>query len=121
MASGCAVGWPNLNIADVAGAVLSWFVVRGAKLNEGFLIGSFSVVVSAAVVDDSLAAGALNISDPNLNGGPELDDSAAGLKESNLSDEDPNVIGAAVAPLEDAAPNLIADASGALKVSPFDS
>lgn len=57
LTSGCAVGWPNLNILDVAGAVPVWFVVRGAKLNEGFLLGS-SVVSLGAVVDDSFATGA---------------------------------------------------------------
>lgn len=56
-----------------------------------------------------------------MNACPELDDSAAGLKESNLSDEDPNVIGVAVVSLEGVTPNFIVDASGALKVSPFES
>lgn len=63
--------------------------------------------------------GALKRSDPNLNAGAaaELADSVAGLNEN---DEAPNVIGAAVvAEVEDAAPNLIVDVSGALKVSPF--
>lgn len=96
-------------------------VPSGAKLNAGFLAGCSSVVVLAAVVAGSLVGGALKRSDPNLNAGAaELAvDSLVGLNEN---DEAPNVMGAAdevslVVEVEE--PNLIADVSGALKVSPF--